>query len=260
MNLQSKFQTLPALAAVVFAGLLFPSMVRADFKGGDTLKTAIASNWYYYPYGGAIFDNRNSRLEFSVGAPETGNSAFLMWKVNEGGYNQNWFVQADAYLDLLRFPNHGDGIELGQGISASGENGSRLFGVCLNRNRKNRSSDAGITVLDSVNSTWEEKTNARAATLRLHYDKVSKTITTSWNTGGGWKYGAPRDLSAWNMKSSDTFRAAMFGRNSASDALDAAVSPGQAYFKNFKVGDASPEIVVEKSSSELFLTDILFCT
>ncbi|MES2657806.1 MAG: choice-of-anchor D domain-containing protein [Verrucomicrobiota bacterium] len=252
MKIQGKFPTLPALSAVLIAGLAFPATVLADFKGGDTLKTVIASNWFYSPNGGGIFENASSRLEFVVETPTVDNSAFLTWKVNEGSRDQNWYVQADAYLDLIGFPTHGDGIELGLGILPSEENGPRFFTVSLNRNRNNRISNAGITVIDpELMNLWEERTKARAATLRLHFNKVSKTITPSWNTGSGWNYGAPRDLTAWNMKSSETFRAVLFARNGVTQASSGKVASGQAYFKNFKVGNATPEIVVEKSSSEL---------
>jgi hypothetical protein len=238
-----------ALACILIAGLAFPAAVLADFKGGDTLKTAIASNWNYSPIGGGLFTNLNSRLEFLVETPATGNSAFLEWQVNEGGYNQNWYIQADAYLDLLRFPENGDGIELGLGVLPSEENGPRFFTLALNRYQSDGSAGAGITVIDTENYLQEETTNARAAKLRLHYDRISKTITPSWNTGSGWKYGAPRNLTAWNMKSSETFRAVLFGRSAVTNAQNGEVASGQACFKNFRVGKATPEIVVERSAS-----------
>ncbi|MEO5916591.1 MAG: choice-of-anchor D domain-containing protein [Luteolibacter sp.] len=248
MNIQKPSR---ALAGILVAGLAFSSAVFADFKGGDTLKTVIASNWYYSPGGGGTFENGNSRLDFLVKTPATNNSAFLTWKVNEGSPSQNWYVQADAYLDLIRFPVNGDGMELGLGIVPSENNGPRGLTLALNRNRNNNADDAGISVINSQVSEWEERTTAGAAQLRLHYDKNSQTITPSWNVGSGWKYGAPRDLATWDMKPSETFRAFLFARSGVAGRWSAWIVPGQAYFKNFKVGNAAPEILVAKGASEL---------
>ncbi len=246
IKIQSPLRT---LAGILISGLVFSTAALADFKGEDTLETVVASNWYYSSSGGGVLDVGNSRLEFSVKTPATDNSAFLTWKVNKGGADQNWYVQVDAYLDLIRFPDNNDGMELGIGILPSGDNGFRFFALSLNRNQSNDGAGAGITVIDPEAYVQEETTNARATQLRLHYNKISKTITPSWNTGKGWKYGAPRPLTGWKLMPSETFRAVLFGRNSAADATSAGVDYGQAYFKNFKVGNAAPDIVVQKAAS-----------
>ncbi len=246
MKIQSPLR---AIAGILIAGPVFSTAALADFKGGDTLKTVVASNWYYSSSGGGVFDVANSRLEFSVKTPATDNTTFLTWAVNTGSPNQNWYVQVDAYLDLIRFPANNDAMELGIAISPSEEKNFRVCSLALNRNRYNGANDAGITVIDPEAYLLEEKTNARAAQLRLHYDKISKTISPSWNAGRGWKYGAPRRLTAWKLKPSETFWVALFGRNSVADAPSAGIASGQAFFTNFKVGNATPEIVVEKSAS-----------
>lgn len=243
------FQTGATLASVLSAGLAFPSAALADFKGGDTLKTVIASNWYYDPYGGGVFDIRNSRLEFIVASPATENAAVLSWKANEGGYNQNWFVQVDTYLELFPVTNEGEGIEMSLSVNPSVEKVPSYISITMNRYHADSGVGAGITVVEPGVIVREQKTTTRSSTLRLHYDRRSRTITPSWNVGKGWVYAAPRNLAAWDMDPSETFRAILLARNSAASLNRAQVASGQAYFQNFKVGRAAPEIVVGKSAS-----------
>jgi Abnormal spindle-like microcephaly-assoc'd, ASPM-SPD-2-Hydin len=243
---------LPAFVSVFIGGLGFPAAARADFEGGDTLKTLVKSNWYHSLKGGADFKNANSRLELLVRNPATINSAVLLWLPNNGSPTQNWYAQADAYLDLLPLADQGDGIELSLGIMPSEVNGFRFFSVGMLRSHDSGTSYAGISVIDSLNFQWERLTNTRAVTLRLHFNKDTKTITPSWDVGSGWKYGEPRNLDDWNMKPSETFQAVLLGRNEVYRTQNGAIHSGQAYFKNFHVGNASPEIVVGTSAlSEL---------
>jgi len=229
----------------------FSAPAFADFKGTDAFR-APNSNWQYSPYDGGTYAVQNSRLEFLVDSPATGNTAMLLWKANEGAYNKNWFLQVDAYVEILPFSDDGDGIDLSLAVVPSADKGLRMLSISMNRNQNNGISDAGIAVIDPVNFSQVQKTNARSATLRLHYDKKSKTITPSWKTIGGWNYAAPRSLQAWGMTSAETFKAALIARNAAANPQNAGVASGQAYFANFKAGTATPDIVVEKSpSSEL---------
>ena len=233
----------------VFATVLgFPCLALADFKGGDTFEKIMPSNWFFNGAGGGDFFN-DSRLEFRVNSPATYNSATLTWMQNEGGYAQSWFMQVDVAIGAFAFPDQDDGIELGLGVFPSEDRGFRLVSLGMNHFRDNGLVRKSIAVQDTRSYYQERDQAGGSATLRLHYDKSARTITPSWNTGNGWEYGGPRDLIAWNMKPAETFRAVVVAKNGATSAGNAKVLSGKAWFKNFKTGNASPDVVVERSSS-----------
>ena len=236
-------------AAVVLAtAFAFSSSAFADFKGGDTFETLIPSNWFFNGVGGGDFFN-DSRLEFRVNSPATANSASLAWLQNEGGYDQSWFMQVDVSVGTFAFPDQDDGIELSLGVFPSEDKGFRLMSIGMNHFRDNGLVRKAIAVRDTRSYYQERDKSGSTATLRLHHDKDARTITPSWNTGNGWEYGGPRDLIAWDMKPSETFRAVVIAKNGATSAGNAKVLSGQAWFKNFKTGNASPDVVVERPPS-----------
>lgn len=238
--------------ALLTAMVAFPSLGLADFKGGDTFATFLPSNWYFQSVGGADFLSQNSRLEFIVDSPASNNEASLAWLRNVGGFSQSWFIQVDVSMGTVELPNENDVMDLSLGVFPSGDDGFRVIDIGMKQIRINGVVDRGISVLDTRSYYQEKRTGAASATLRLHHDKESRTITPSWNTGKGWEYGGPRDVIAWNMKASESFIALVSARNRVTDAGDAKVVSGQAWFKNFQTGNASPDIVVERSpSSEL---------
>jgi len=240
---------IPILLAAVLA---YPSSALGDFKGGDSFARLIPSNWIFSSIGGGDYFAQNSRLEFIVNSPLANNEAHLIWIANSGGYDQSWFMQVDVAVGTLALPDEADVQDLSLGVFPSDDRGIRYLDVGMRHIRTQGFVDRGIAVFDTRSYYQERRTNASAATLRLHYDRSARTITPSWNTGKGWEYGGPRDLVAWNMKPSETFRAILFARNRALNPENAKVVSGQAWFKDFITGNASPDIVVERSpSSEL---------
>ncbi len=232
----------------IFAVLLvFPSVAFADFKGGDTFAKLVPSNWYFGAEGGGDFRIENSRLQYLVETPTNINSASLAWLPNVGSYNQNWYLEVEVSLGIFAFPDDGDYQNLSLNVLPSGGEGVRIFSVTLNQFRADTLIYRGIAVRDTRNYELARSANAQSVTLRLHHDKDTRNITPSWNTGSGWEYGGSRDVVAWNMKPSENFVASVAAGNGAAKSENAKIFPGQAWFRNFKTGNASPDIVVERS-------------
>ena len=235
--------------SIVAALLAFPSIAFADLKGSDSFTALRLSDWYFGSSGGLDLSIQNSRLEYLVTSPANINYADLIWQPNTGGYNQSWFVEVDISLGIVAFPDDGDYQDLSLNVFPSADRGLRLFSIGLNQNRANGFIDRGIAVRDTRIYQAEQRSNSPTATLRLHHDKKTRTISPSWNTGSGWVYGGPRDVVAWDMKPSETFVVSLSARNGALVAENAKVLSGQAWFKNFRTGNATPDIVVERSPS-----------
>lgn len=235
------------LSCIAIAGLAVSSAAHADLKGGDTFASFKPSNWYFESSGGPDLLMQNSRLEYLVEAPANTNFASLIWQPNAGGYNQNWFVEVEVSLGDFALPGDGDSQSLSLNVFPSADRDLRLFSVTLNQFRDNGRIFRGIAVRDTRSFELAGLSDARTIRLRLHHDIDSRNITPSWNAGSGWEYGGSRDVVGWNMKSSEKFLVSLAAANGAAIAENAKVLSGQAWFKNFKTGNASPEIVVERS-------------
>lgn len=234
--------------AILAALLAFPSVVFADFKGGDTFANFVQSNWFFESGGGGNFGIPSSRLDYLVQTPENENFANLIWQTNTGGYNQNWFLEVEIFLGIFAFPNDRDYQSLTLNVFPTADRGPRLFSIGLIQNRVDGFINRGIAVRDTRAFGFAQASTAPKVTVRLHHDQETRTITPSWNTGSGWLYGGARDVVAWDMKPSESFIAFLKAENGAAVAGDAKVFEGQAWFRNFRTGNSSPEIVVQRSA------------
>jgi len=252
MNAFHSLRRMATSSALLTIWFLSASPAAADFKSGDPFKTVIHSNWELNKKGGGILDIFNSRLEYQVLEPAEENYAFLFWKVNEGTQRQNWFVQVDAYLNPSLFTTDGDAADLSLGVFPSSANDERFVSISTVSNRRTGTNIGSINYLDPSGYFELQRGNSKAVTLRLHYDASSKTITSSWNAGDGWYFSYPSSIRTWDMLPSEKFGATVYGRNFSAKTADGVISSGQAYFRNFKTGDATPEIAVARvGGSEL---------
>jgi hypothetical protein len=244
--------TLVSCGAIALASLLIDSALAA-FSGQETLNTK-SSNWEQLApdIGGAKLVFQGSRLEFRVKSPANDNQSALRWTPNEGGYDENWFIQVDVHLDTLTM-NKGSFTRLDLGVFNTkhpkqeyriGFDRSRTEGLFENYVYTNR------IVTSSVCSCWPlgpavEGTNVK---FRLHFDSHSKTLTGSWKSGAYWKYFEPEPISTWGMDDADTFTATLTASGGGFDeeTLGPVVSAGTAWFRNFKAGTARPEMAVDQ--------------
>lgn len=221
----------------------------ADFSGKDPLVSS-SSNWDVFASKGAgklVF--QNSRLEFLVKSPTQEDQMILGWQRNQGGIDQDWFIQVDAHLDAVPLGN-GAFTNLNLAVVDSSNTKSNGYSLAIDRYRDGTRYVSNINI-GSINHSEDEIHNTAATdvTLRIHHDSAAKTITASWKSGKTWRYFAPVSIKGWGMSGSDQFLAAVVGSGGGSDDNRVAgpkITSGAAYFRNFKAGNASPDIAVEQ--------------
>lgn len=237
------------LCVIVSSTALTSLPVRADFSGSDPLASN-SSDWDVFASQGAgKLTFQNSRLEFLVKSPTREDQMILGWQRNQGSIHQDWFVQVDAHLDLVAL-NGGAFTNLNLAVVDSSDTKHNGFSLAIDRYRDGNRYVPNINV-GPINTSEEEvhKSSATGVTLRLHHDSGAKTITASWKSGSTWKYFTPVGIEDWNMSGSDHFLAALVGSGGGSDENPTngpKVTSGDAYFTNFKTGNASPDITVEQ--------------
>jgi hypothetical protein len=228
--------------------MMLSAVAFGDFSGGDSL-SQITDKWNFLQEGDGNFYAQNSRHEFIVENPFSQNRATLVWRVNEGGYRQNWFVQVDTHLELVSL-SEGNGINLGLYVGNS--NDPQLLqsvGSAIDRFREDGIYRSRIIRTDDQANFYETDSTARDSTIRLHFDSGAKTITASWNVGQGWQYAPPLSITRWGMNDSSTFYAYLNARNSGNNAGSLYVGPGDASFSNFITGNTTPDISIQEPTA-----------
>ncbi len=221
----------------------------ADFSGNDPLTTKSA-NWDIFASQGAgklVF--QNSRLEFLVKSPTREDQMIFGWQRNQGSIDQDWFIQVDAHLDEVTL-NNGAFTNLNLAVVDSSDTRNNGYSLAIDRYRDGTRYVSNINI-GSINHSEDEihKTSATDVALRLHHDSGAKTITASWKSGKTWSYFAPVSIKAWEMSGSDQFLAAIVGSGGGSDenrVPGPKIVSGDAYFRNFRTGNATPDIAVEQ--------------
>lgn len=224
---------LPAFAALT---ALHPALCRGDFSGEDSLAVD-SGNWAEFPEhdNKGRFKFQNSRLEHVKEG-----RAILYWKPNRGTLKQSWFIQVDvntdndqANLGVFKGGDHDKGYVIGMN--------SHGFGTGTYKGYKSQYSVSTL----------------HRATLRMHFDPQTKTLTSSWKTRGAWSYFEPEDIDDWQMDSDGRFVAILVG-GVIQDASDKKndyppyYSSGgqfpvwQIYYTHFKCGNTSPDMTVEE--------------
>lgn len=247
-------KTTPSLVLCVFVSTtaLTCHQALADFAGGDSLASP-SSNWQpVNPSGNGKLVFQNSRLEYLVKSPTTEDKSILRWTRNKGSYTRSWSIQVDVHLDTVSL-NSGAYTNLNFGVVNSADYNQGYF-IALDRYRErgnpgNYVSGVEADTADEQLKNAYAKSTATDVTLRVHFDSDAETITGSWSAGAAWKYFAPIDISGWNMGDSDTFTAALIGAGGGIDntnRVGPVIRSGDAWFKNFKAGDAKPDITVEQ--------------
>lgn len=217
----------------------------ANFLGADSLTNPNAKWQFDVASGNPLMQVQNSRLEFLVSTPAASNRGSYLWLPNGGSYREGWFVQVDTHLKQALIPDNSR-LELGllvEGTSAG-------TGTCLQMFQRSRflgiDSSAFIFRKGDVFVTGQS-TKATDATLRIHYDPISKLLIGSVNSGSGWVYSSvPVAVYPWAMNASDTFKVSLVAGNEAEVSGGLSVFSGAVSFKNFRAGPASPEIEVKQ--------------
>lgn len=231
-----------------------PLISRADFSGGDTLASGSA-NWVPVPQftsgnGQLLF--QNSRAEFIVNSPVQGDNVISeRWNVNSGSYTKDWSVQVDVHLGLIGLPS----LPLGSGsndcsfvnlnlIIVSSKNLNNAYSIAIDRYRTSSGSyfsDFEAGTMNSINSTIFD--NSTDGTLKISYNSTKKTLTASYNNGGGWNVidsvNIASGSNSWGMGTSDIFYAVLASNSGittgSSGSAAGAVASGDAYYKNFLI-------------------------
>ncbi len=227
---------------------LFPSILLADFSGGDPM-TSKSSKWDNFSNeGGAKAVFQNSRLEYLVQSPTSEDRSIMRWTPNEGAYDQDWFIQVDVHLDKVALNNNCH-VNLNLGVVNSDDHNQGFF-VALDRYRDGTLYVSGFEAGPANADELDHSDSASVdGTLRVHFDSDNEALTASWNSGAGWKYFAPEDISGWGMTNADTFTgilAAAGGGNDSGIGTGPVVKSGEACFANFKAGTAKPDIAIEQ--------------
>lgn len=253
-------KTHPSFTACLMVSTALSSLpALADFSGSDPL-AASSSNWKTFASQGAgklVF--QNSRLEFLVKSPTREDQMIFGWQRNQGSLDQNWFVQVDAHLDAVAL-NQGAFTNLNLAVVNSSDTKNSGYSLAIDRYLDGSRYVSNINV-GSINHSEDEihKSPATDVTLRLHYDRAAQTITASWKSGSTWRYFTPASIESWNMSDSDTFLAAIVGSGGGSDdnsTQGPKITIGDAYFRNFKAGNASPDIAVEQPAGSSMVDGI----
>lgn len=225
---------------------LIPSIASGEFNANDPLSKD-SGNWSRSSPNTTSLVFQNSRLEVLVKSPVENKYSFLTWISNSSTIRDDWFIQADVHIDALRLPE-GGGVVLGVGAMNLNDPGSDMAYVGFARERS-AGYDLGILLVEECGKTEPHEqtvTTKQSATLRLHFDSLSNTLTGSWNTGTGWQYAPPLSIKSWRMDRFDEFAAFLVAGNFGSTNQGVNVKSGEAYFTNFIAGAASPEIRVEQ--------------
>ena len=228
---------------------LFSTVSRADFSGSDTLASGSA-NWTIVPQftsgnGQLLF--QNSRAEFIVGSPVAGDNVISQrWNLNTGSYSQDWSVQVELHLGMISLPT-----PLGSGSSssfanlnlviASAKNITNAFSIAIDRYCVAGGAyyaDIEAGTMNQIDHTiFDSATNAK---LQISYNSLRKTLTASYNAGGGWQtvdvINIASGANKWGMGAKDGFYAVL-ASNSGNDSggTAAAIASGQAYYSNFAI-------------------------
>lgn len=238
--------TLPIIPCLMVSSTLTSL---ADFSGNDPL-TSNSPSWSVFASEGSgklVF--QNSRLEFLVKSPTREDQMIFGWQRNRGAIDQDWFIQVDAHLDAVAL-NNGAFTNLNLAVVDSSDTKNNGYSLAIDRYRDGTRYVSNINI-GYINQSEDEvhKSPATDVTLRLHHDSGAKTLTASWKSGGSWRYFAPVNIKDWNMSGSDQFLAAIVGSGGGSNdnhTNSPKITSGDAYFRNFKTGNATPDIAVEQ--------------
>jgi hypothetical protein len=232
--------------------VLIPTIAFGDFSGSDSLSVKTAKWEPITPNVGAgkcVF--QNSHLEFLVKSPTNEDRSILRWTPNEGGYDQNWFIQVGVHLDTIALGVNSH-ANLNMGVVNS-EDHDQGFILAIDRYTTDGVSPKYVSGIEATSVQADNNQYAKSAaieaTLRLHFDAAAKTMTSSWNAGAGWKYFSPVNITDWGMNNSSTFTAILIGAsggNHQGPDLGPVIAPGAAYFTGFETGTAKPDIAVEQ--------------
>lgn len=216
---------------------LFPTVTCGEFSGSDNLATD-SGKWAEFPYhdNKGRFRFQNSRLEHVKEG-----RALLYWKPNKGAFNQSWFIQVDV---------HSDDDQANLGVFKGGQH-DKGYVIGMNSHGFGTGTYKGYKSQYSVSSLHR-------ATLRMHFNHQTRTLTSSWNTRGAWSYFDPQEIDDWHMDADSTFTAILVGGviKDASDrngdyppyyySSNGKFPVWQVYFTHFKCGDATPMMTVEE--------------
>lgn len=233
--------------SLLACGLLFSlsAASRGNFLGVDSLASENAK-WEFMEIAGTpTMEHNNSRLEFLVSSPQATNRGGYVWLQNRGSYQNGWYVQVEANLKQAVIP---DNSSLEAGIQIEGT--SAKTGTCsqmLHRGRFLGIQSSSLVFRKGDVFVSGTSTNATSATLRIHYDPISKLLYGSVKTSGGWKYSTlPVAVYPWEMLGTDTFKVSLVAGNSAQTGGGLSLFPGAVYFRNFRAGPATSEIDVKQ--------------
>ena len=250
-SILSPLRSFGAVSAIILAALA-PATALADFNGSDSLSAQV-NKWAPFTDfgkpGGGKYSFQNSRLEFLVKSPTHKDLSILRWTENQGGYAQDWFIQVDVHLDNVAL-SQGGYTNLNLGVINT-EDSQQGYIVAIDRYQDRITYISGFetSMVNELEDDYQ-RSSAINATLRIHFDSVAKTLTSSWKTGSGWKYFPSVKITDWDMDKSSTFTAFLAasggGGNDKGRVSAPVIKTGEAFFSNFKTGSAKPDISVEQ--------------
>lgn len=241
-------------AAMLLSLAFLPHAAIANFSGSDPLASK-SPNWKpFETTGGGKLVFQNSRLEYNVQSPTSEDRAAIRWTPNEGGYNEDWFVQVAVHRNDFKIKKNGF-VSLSLKVIDSG-NHDRQYSVAINRSMSYVDAFSGSFPLyfntisacatePASSCAWEYR-DMQDITLRIHFNSRAKTLTGSWNHGFEWIYFKPTDISGWKMSEADTFIVALAGTSECGNNSGPVVEAGDVHFTNFKAGNTKAEIVVSQ--------------
>ena len=238
-----RISSLIQVAAAVIS--MIPATAVGDFNATDPLSTD-SGNWSRSKPNSTSMVFQNSRLEVLIKSPTKNNFSFLTWAPDSGGYQENWFIQADVHLDMMSLPS-GSGIVLGVGaMNLNDPLDMAYVGFARERSDGYNLGMFLVTECSQAKPHHYVIATAEDATVRFHFDKSAKTLTGSWNAGSGWRYAPPLKIKDWGMDHVDEFSAFLVAGNFGVNSKSMKVVSGEAYFTNFVAGAVKPDITVEQ--------------
>lgn len=242
--------SITAASGIVLATLV-PATALGDFGGSDTLAAQSAKwasfNGFGKP-GNGKYLFQNSRLEFLVNSPTSSDLSILRWTPNQGGYNQDWFIQVDVHLAKVAL-----GLNCHTNLNLGVTNQKQGYMLAIDRYTTDGPTIKYVSGFETsttsgLNNDYQQS-SALDATLRVHFDSTAKTLTGSWKSGTVWRYLPPTRITDWNMDKSGTFSAilaASGGGNDQGTNVGPVIQSGEAWYSNFKTGTTKPDIAVEQ--------------
>ena len=228
----------------------------ANFSGGDTfndnsMDTAKWTN--FVAEAGTSLSEANGRLEFEATGVGVNRSHAWKWIANTGSYTNDWIISVDTVnqLDENLISSSSNETWFGCGVYF----GSFSNSFSIDRNKGNDGFGYHDIVAEGSIADVSQFKEYRTATnddisfsIAFHAD--TKTLSCSYDQGGGSVHFTHMDVSAWGMTDTDVFEPYIYG-----GSRGVVVGSGDVYADNFTA--ASDDMFTVNANASIYCSSIL---